>query len=578
MNSSGKSKNIPVVLLAVLFVFAVAVFAVGDNKKPSAPSKPAAAPHNAAPAPHPGGGQPSGGNRGPGGNMNNNNRGPGGNMNNNNRGPGGNNNMNRGQQGNQTGNRGNMNNNNNRGNMNSNNNRGNTGNNNRGNVGGNNRSGGNQAGNRPGGANASANNHHQPAGSSTRTTRSGATVTTRGNGQVRSIQAHGMTINRGMNGQRHIVANRNGRTVVAYGRHGGYSQRAYYNHNGRAYVQRTYFYGGHRYAYAYRSYNWGGRPYYGYAPAYYYGPGYYGWAYNPWPAPVYYGGWGWAGQPWYGYYGAYYAPYPVYPSAAFWLTDFFVAATLRAAYEAGQQSAAANENGELNPPQFNEESSNVIASLWSSDPLVAANLASTYGANPYLLGAAAPAATGSGTGMSKEIKDALADEIKNQIAAEKDAAASKDSSGGAQGPPAALDPNIRYFVVSTDEDLTTSDGTECGLTGGDVVYRTGDKPDDDNMVDATVKSSKKGECPVGSTVGVATDDLQEMYNNLRQNMSQGMKEMADKSGKDGLPTAPDTKTTAGEVPAPTADTNVENDLQQTQKDADQAEADAKQSN
>ncbi len=57
-----------------------------------------------------------------------------------------------------------------------------------------------------------------------------------------------------------------------------------------------------------------------------------------------------------------------------------------------------------------------------------------------------------------------------------------------------------------------------------------------------------------------------------------MKEMADKSGKDGMPTAPDTKTTAGEVPAPSPDTNVDNDLQQTQKDADQAEADAKQSN
>ena len=178
--------------------------------------------------------------------------------------------------------------------------------------------------------------------------------------------------------------------------------------------------------------------------------------------------------------------------------------------------------------------------------------------------------------MSKEIKDAIADEIKNQIASEKDAAASKDSSGNAQGPPAALDPKIRYFVVSTDEDLTTSDGTECALTGGDVVYRTGDQPDDDKMVDATVKSSKKGECPVGSTVGVAADDLQEMYNNLRQNMSQGMKEMAAKSGKDGMPTAPDTKTTAGEVPEPSPDTNATSDLQQTQKDADQAEAEAKQ--
>jgi len=70
----------------------------------------------------------------------------------------------------------------------------------------------------------------------------------------------------------------------------------------------------------------------------------------------------------------------------------------------------------------------------------------------------------------------------------------------------------------------------------------------------------------------------DMYNNLRQNMADGMKEMANKSGKNGLPKAPDTTTTAGEIPAPTPDSNVKDDLAQTQKDADQAEADAKQPN
>ena len=582
MNSSGK--GISIVLFTALFVLAVTFFAVAgnNNNKPSSPPSHASAPasHPSAPS-HPSG--QAGGNRGPSGGSQTGNRGPGGATNNSrgpsgqlgNHGPGGaNSNMNRGPS-NQPGNRGNVNNPNNRG--------GNMGNNNRGPAGNNNMNRGtqgNQGGNRPGanagnrqGANAA--NHHQPNGATTHTTRGGASVTTRSNGQVRSIQSHGMTVSRGMNGQRHVVANRNGRTVVTTGRHGGYSQRAYYRSGNRVYVQRTYVYGGRTYAYAYRSYYYGGYPYYGYAPAYYWGPAYYGWAYNPWPAPVYYG-WGWGGAPWYGYYGPYWAPYPVYPSAAFWLTDFFFGAALQAAYAA--QAEAAAENGQNNPPQFKQESSDVIASLWSSDPLVAANLASSFGANPYLLGAAAPAASNSAPAMTKEIKDAIAEEIKGQIASEKDAAANRDSSGNAQGPPAALDPNIRYFVVSTDEDLTTSDGTECTLTGGDVLYRVGDQPDDDKMVDATVKSSKKGECPIGATVGVATEDLQDMYNNMRQTMSQGMKEMADKSGKNGLPTAPDTKTTAGEVPAPTPDSNAETDLQQTQKDADAAEAEAKQSN
>jgi hypothetical protein len=228
------------------------------------------------------------------------------------------------------------------------------------------------------------------------------------------------------------------------------------------------------------------------------------------------------------------------------------------------------------PPTFNQASSDVIASLSTSDPLVAAHLASMYPKNGLLLAAAAT--TSGGTPMSKEVKDAIAEEIKGQIAAEKTAAANKDSAGNDSGPPAALDPNIRYFVVANEEDLTDADGNECTLTGGDVLYRTGDKPDDDHMVDAQVKASRKDECAVGVTVGVSTDDLMDMYNGMRQSMSDGMKEMAAKNGKNGLPKAPDTTTTGGEVPAPTPDSNVQDDLKQAQSDGDAAEADAKQPN
>ena len=403
--------------------------------------------------------------------------------------------------------------------------------------------------------------------------KNGGNANFRKNGQVRSIKTKsGMTINHGVHGGRRIEGVHNGRKVVSYGKHGGYSQRAYYRHNGHEYSQRTYYSGGRYYAYGYRNYSYGGYPYYGYAPSYYYGPAYYGWAYNPWPAPVTYG-WGWGGSPWYGYYGAYYQPYPVYPTAAFWLTDFLLSAGLQAAYQAQQEG----ENGELVPPAIRNASSDEIAALWSTDPLVASKLQATYGT--YMLGGGAAPEKDSGTGMSKEVKQAIADEMKNEIAAEKDAAASggKDSASGGEQIPAALDPKIRIFVVSTDEDLTTSDGDECELTAGDVVERTGDKPDDDKMVDATVKSSKKDECAVGATVGVSVDDLQEMHNQLRIQMDAGLKELADKQGKNGLPAAPDTKTQAGEVPAPTPDKGVSDDLKSQQTEADQAEAEAKQS-
>ncbi len=458
--------------------------------------------------------------------------------------------------------------------------------NNRGGNNVNNRGGVNNAGkggpavaNKGGAANANnrgagAGHPRQPTGTRQVTLKSGGKATFRQNGKVRSIQtAKGMKIEHNMRGGRHIESVHNGRRVVSMGRRGGYSQRAYYSHGGRTYVQRTYYVNGNYYAYGYRSYNYGGYPYYGYAPPYYYGPAYYGWAYNPWPAPVYYN-WGWAGQPWYGYYGPYYQPYPVYPTAAFWLTDFLLAASLQAAYQAGQSS----EEGALQPPQMGPETSDVIASLWSSDPLIAANLESAYG--QYMLGAAAPAAAkGGSTQISGDVKQAISDEMKDEIAAEQAAA-----KGGDQKPasgeevPAALDPKIRYFVVSSELSATTSEGEECALTAGDIIYRVGDTPDDDHMVDATVKSSKKGNCAVGATVGVDTGDLQEMHNQLRIQMDAGLKELAAKQGKNGLPAAPDTKTQAGEVPAPDPDKNVSNDLQDQKKEADQAEAEAQQPN
>ena len=143
-----------------------------------------------------------------------------------------------------------------------------------------------------------------------------------------------MHIEHGVHGGRRIVSTRNGARVVTVGKRGGYVQRPYFERGGRTYVQRTYVVNNVSYTGVYRSYGYGGYCcYYGYYPPYYYHPAYYGWAYNPWPAPVAYG-WGWGGAPWYGYYGAYYEPYPVYPSAAFWLTDFVIAASLQAAYEA----------------------------------------------------------------------------------------------------------------------------------------------------------------------------------------------------------------------------------------------------
>jgi hypothetical protein len=401
----------------------------------------------------------------------------------------------------------------------------------------------------PGGGTPAAHNAgmgHTPPGH-TVSMRGGGTASIRPNGQVRSINRNGMTINRGLHGGRTVVSTHNGVRVVTVG-HGGYVQRAYVVRGGRSYYSRTYYYGGAYRVGVYRGYYWGGRPYYGYYPGFYYHPVYYGWAYNPWPAPVYYG-WGWGAAPWYGYYGPYYAPYPVYPSAAFWLTDFMIAASLQAAYAAQAQAW-------LGP----DASQNMlVASLMPIAP------------------------PDSGTAkLSPEVKNQISDEVKMVLAGEQaDASKPKDNSSGGSQPtqsneaPPALDPKFTVFLVSSDLSLTV-DGNECALGQGDVIQRTSNTADGDGNVSVKVLASSKSDCAVGTEGPISTDDLQEMYNSFRESVKDGMGDLAKKNGTGGLPKAPDTSTTDGDVPAPPPDKSAEKSLSDQQSAADQAEAQAKQ--
>jgi hypothetical protein len=401
------------------------------------------------------------------------------------------------------------------------------------------------AGHAGGAGNTHAAISHTPPGRQV-SLKGGGTAQIRPNGQIRSVNRNGMQINHGLHGGRTVVSTHNGARVVTTGRRGGYVQRNYVSRNGSTYVSRTYVVNNVSYTSVYRSYGYGGYCcYYGYAPAYYWHPAYYGWAYNPWPAPVYYG-WGWGGAPWYGYYGPYFQPYPVYPSAYFWLTDYLVAASLRAAYE-----AQAEEAGELSP--------------LTPDPWLVAGLGPV------------PVPDAAKVQMSKEVKDQLAEEVKAQLAEEKgEAAKGKDSGGGgkASGPPPALDPKRRIFVVN-DEVTSTVDGQECSLTAGDVISRVNETPDTDRNVDVKVLASKKADCAVGKQLSVAVDDLQEMHNHFREQVSGGMDELSKKQGTGGLPKAPDTGKQDGEVPAPPADSSAAKTLKEQQSAADQTEADVK---
>jgi hypothetical protein len=411
------------------------------------------------------------------------------------------------------------------------------------------RPGGNMG--RPGNGNM-ARNASRPAPGRQVSLRGGGTASIRPNGQIRSINRNGMHIEHGLNGSRRIESTHNGARIVTTGRNSGYVQRAYVTRGGHAYVSRTVIVDHRAYSRVYRSYPYHGHYYYGYHPGFYYHPAYYGWAYNPWPAPVYYG-WGWGGAPWYGYYGGFFAPYPVYPSAAFWLTDYLIAANLQAAYQAqaAANAAAANEAAANNPPPEQAQPSG---------------------------GGDAQAASSGNVTLTPEVKAAIAEEVKAQLAAEqadaKPAPAASDAqpaTASADEVPAALDPARRTFVVASDLAVT-GDGQECQLTAGDVITRISDTPDDDNKVTVSVSAGKKADCATGKQVAVGVEDLQEMHNHFQEQLDNGMKDLASKQGTSGLPKAPDTATVASDVPPPPPDASAEKALQDQQVQADQTEA------
>ena len=344
---------------------------------------------------------------------------------------------------------------------------------------------------------------------------SNRTIRTDPAGHVTHITAqHGvagsMTINHSSYG-RVVETGHPGNRVVNYGPHHGYVERPLRH----GYYSRTYVYGNRRYAVVYREYGYRGYHYYRYVPAYYYGPRFYSYAYNPWPAPVYYAWGGPIAAPWVYAYPTYFAPAPVYYSPDSWLTDYLLTQNLQAAYQA--QQAAAAESSEA-------------------------------------------AAASTSTPISPEVRAAIADEVKQQIAEEQAAAKASGSGGGASpgaatgqnlaagndaggGPPPPEAPppamNLKFFVVSSPLDVAV-DGQPCALTPGDIIERRGKEPDANGEVKVEVVSSKPGDCTADSDLNVKMADLQEMHNNFRENIDAGLKVMADNdSTSKGLPKSPD---------------------------------------
>lgn len=367
------------------------------------------------------------------------------------------------------------------------------------------------------------------------TTRSGAVAHLGPSGRVQHVQAHGMDIRRGPGGVHRVErVGPGGRVVVTNGAGHGYVQRPF-RYGGREYVSRTYYVRGVPYVRSYRSYYFGGVAYGFYAPARFYAPGFYGWAYTPWAVPVVYN-FGWYGNPWWGYYGGWYTPYPVYATPALWLTDYYMGATLRAAYEERLAEAAA------------------------------ANAAAN-----------APAPPPNQVALSPEVKQMIAEEVQRQLQAERAEAANvAPASAPVDATPALFAGNTPHiFVVSTGLDVT-SQGQQCPITEGDVLQTRGALPTNSTTADAVVLASKGQDCAKGSVVQIAVQDLVDMQNHMRETIDQGLGDLQSQQGKKGLPAVPASYMTAPtQAPfasaAPPPEQNIADELSKQAREANQAE-------
>jgi hypothetical protein len=379
-----------------------------------------------------------------------------------------------------------------------------------------------------------------PNGSKTVQAKNGSTVTKRADGKVATIHdtKRGMDVHHSLNGNRRVVVERkDGSRVVAERGRRGYVQHPY-RYRGHEYARRSYYYHGRYYnAYYGRYYYRGGylEPYY---PAYYFAPAYYGWVYNPWVAPVPYA-WGWAGNPWYGYYGAWFTPYPMYAGASFWLTDYLIANSLQASYQAQVdaqiQAAALNGDAPITP----------------------------------------------------DVKGLIADEVKRQIALEnteqKTAGQNNEPDPASSSIQRALTDGVQHvYVAGGDLDVVDAGGNECSISEGDALQLTTDNAADATSINLVVLSTKGNkECPKGDTVAVALQDLQDMQNHMRQTIDQGMQDLQKKQGSGGLPPAPASAKTppvetvvASNAPPPPTEKEVAADIDQQSKEADNAEKEA----
>jgi len=274
-------------------------------------------------------------------------------------------------------------------------------------------------------------------------------------------------------------------------------------------MARTYVSGGKQTARIYALSTVGGERVATYMPSAAYAPPFYDWINGSWDSarPK---SWQWITDQVLHQFSNYFTPDTDYVNPVQWLTDFVLARALKAGAPEADASAetAAAADGE---------------------------------------GASAD------TPVSTELKQAIAEQLRADVTAEKSAAADQ-STPAPSDDPSRLD---HVYVVATGMQVDTSGGDSCWLSAGDIL-RFDRRQEGATSALVNVASSRLADCPAGTGVTVDLAALRDMHNELRAGLDEGMETLRSKQGSSGWPDAPSDavapppRPTMDDAPAPNA--------------------------
>jgi len=377
-------------------------------------------------------------------------------------------------------------------------------------------------------------------GSMERAMAGGGVFRVRGDGNVSDVHdaRSGLDLHIGLMGNRSFVSLRPDHSSVFFEKgRPGWVQHPYSFH-GRDFARRTFVDHGMVYSRFYRGYMYQGALLEVYAPTWFYPQSYYGWIFRPWLRPIAYS-WDWRDDSWYSGESYYFTPSSTYPSATYWLADYLIATDLALGYQA-----------------------QVEAGL------------------PILI--APPDAAL----ITPEVKAQIAGEVQTQLNLEQQMAQQPDADPSL-GSIGAVFNDVAYghthvFVVSGMVDAVDSRGRECSLSDGDVLLLQSVPAPSFDSANLVVLAEKGGlECARGAVISLSFASLQEMLNQMRATIDQGLQELLNRQGPGGLPDLPAVVAaqpapyvTAAPAEDPTARKTLQNEAQQCAQQESQERASA----